>query len=259
MGTVTKALSLLTFFSPDRTEIGLSELARLSGVNKATVYRLMCEMQAAGFVEQAGGERAYRLGSEVMRLAALRDAAVPLLAVSREVCAQLSAATGETAHMSQVQGKRLITLTYSYSTAHAARVMMEDAEVLAFHATGSGLAVLAFADPDLVDGVLGAPLQAFTARTCVDPTALRRVLDQVRTHGVAESIGGFEAEVHSQAAPIFGADQRPVGALAVAAPEGRVTTETRHNIRTQVRAHAQSLTRRIGGFAPAVYPAQEVS
>ena len=41
MGTVTKALSLLTFFTQTRPEIGLSDLTLLSGMNKATTHRLL--------------------------------------------------------------------------------------------------------------------------------------------------------------------------------------------------------------------------
>jgi len=97
MGTVAKALSLLTLFNQSRPEIGLSDVTRLSGLNKATAYRLLSELQAQGFVEQVGTDRAYRLGPEIMRLAALREAAVPLLSVAREVLDRLCTATGETA------------------------------------------------------------------------------------------------------------------------------------------------------------------
>ena len=254
MGTVTKALSLLTYFNHSRPEIGLSDLTRLSGMNKATVYRMMREMQEQGFVEQAGGERAYRLGPEVLRLAALREAAVPLLSVAREVLDALCADTGETAHMSLVRGGALNTLAYRYSPAHATRVMMEDAEVLSFHATSSGLAVLGFADPDFTDAILSRPLKAHTDSTVTDADAIRSALAEVRASGIAESVGGFEAEVHSHAAPVFGADRRPIGALAVAAPVARVTDATRPAIRDRVARHAADLTRRIGGFPPDGFP-----
>ena len=45
MGTVSKALSLLTLFSHARPTIGLSDVTRLSGLNKATAYRLLGELQ----------------------------------------------------------------------------------------------------------------------------------------------------------------------------------------------------------------------
>ncbi len=254
MGTISKALSLLDLFSHNRIEIGLSDITRLSGMNKATVYRLLSALQQRGFVEQAGAERAYRLGPELLRLAALREAAVPLLAASREILDWLCAETGETAHMSLVRGARLNALAYRYSPAHATRVMMEDAEVLSFHATSSGLAVLAFADPDFTDAILSRPLHAHTARTMTDPEAVRDALREVQATGIAESVGGFEAEVHSHATPVFGADRRPVGALAVAAPEARITGRTRALIRARVKRGADDLTRRIGGFFPDAYP-----
>ena len=199
MGTVSKALSLLTYFNHGRTEIGLSDLTRLSGMNKATVYRLMGEMQESGFVEQADGDRSYRLGPQVLRLAALREAAVPILSVSRRVLKDLSEETGETTHLSLVQGTQLNSLSHAYSPRHAARVMMEDAEVLTYHGTASGLAVLAYADPEFVDAVLSGPLHSHTAATVTDPEAIRRQLEEVRRSGMAQSVGGFEAEVHSHA------------------------------------------------------------
>lgn len=254
MGTVTKALSLLSLFTQRRPEIGLSDITRLSGLNKATAYRLLGELQAGGFVEQVGTDRAYRLGAEVLRLAALREAAVPLLSVSRTILEQLCDATGETAHMSLVQGQQLNALTRCYSPRHATRVMMDDAEVLSFHATGSGLAVLAFAEPIFVDEVLQPPLHAFTQNTETDVVAVRESLDDVRNSGIAESVGGFEDDVHSHAAPVFGPDQRPLGALAVAAPEARVTPAQRQVIRTELRRSALDLTHRIGGFPPPEYP-----
>lgn len=256
MGTVTKALSLLTFFNQTRTEIGLSDLTRLSGLNKATAYRLMSELQEAGFVEQAGPERAYRLGPEVLRLAALREVAVPILSVSRQMLDRLSAATGETTHVSLAKDEVLNTIAHAYSPRHATKVMMEDAEVVTYHGTASGLAVLAFADPAFVDRVLARPLVVHTADTLTDPKAIRTQLAAIRAEGIAESIGGFEADVHSHAAPIFGPDGKPLGAIAVAAPVTRMTAQARALIRAELRRAALDLTQGIGGLCPADYPRQ---
>ncbi|MEM7318991.1 MAG: IclR family transcriptional regulator [Pseudomonadota bacterium] len=258
MGTVTKALSLLNYFNHGRLELGLSEITRLSGMNKATVYRLMSELQMAGFVEQIGNDRSYRLGSEVLRLAALREATVPLLSVSQDILHRLCTRTGETAHVSLIQGQQLNTLTHAYSQQHGTRVTMEYAEILSFHGTGSGLAFLAFAEPDFVEHVLSGPLDVHTPQTQTNPERLRSALTTIRKQGFAESIGGFETDVHSHAAPIFGSDQQPVGALAVAAPVSRITPELTNLIRTELVTAAQELTRRSGGFCPPHYPSQPV-
>lgn len=259
MGTVAKALSLLGHFSQTRTEIGLSDLTRLSGMNKATVYRLMTELQAEGLVEQVPGARSYRLGAELLRLAALREAAVPLLGVARQMLSRLADATGETAHMSIVQGRRLNALAHEYSQRHGTRVMMHDAEILSFHATASGLAVLAFAAPDLVRAALAPPLHRFTPQTETDPDRVRAALEEVRRAGLAEAVGGFEADVHSHAAPVFGPDSAPLGALAVAAPVSRMTVDLRARVRAELVACAADMTRAIGGFAPAGFPRREAA
>jgi DNA-binding IclR family transcriptional regulator len=254
MGTTTKALSLLTHFNHGRLEIGLSDLTRLSGMNKATVYRLMSELQEVGFVEQVDGARSYRLGPQVLRLAALREASVPILSASRRVLRELSEETGETTHLSLLQGDQLASLSHAYAPQHATKVMMEDAEVLTFHGTASGLAVLGFAEPGFVERVLSAPLVARTAQTETDPGAIRALIAEVQATGMAQSVGGFEAEVHSHAVPIFGPDRAVMGALAVAAPTSRMTDNQRIAIPRALRAAGLALTERIGGACPPEFP-----
>ena len=254
MGTVSKALSLLTNFNQSRTEIGLSEIARLAGVNKATAYRLLSELQAGGFVEQTGADKTWRLGPEILRLARVREAAVPITTASRAILDRLAAETHETAHVSVLRGTELNALAHAYSTRHATRVMMEDAERLSLHGTGSGLAVLAFSPDEFVESVLSLPLKKHTPDTVTDPTALRALLGPIRETGIAESVGGFEADVHSHAAPVFDTNGLAIGALAVAAPVSRVTADRAPVIKHAVLTGAMELTRAIGGVAPESFP-----
>lgn len=259
MGTVTKALSLLALFTQARPGIGLSDITRLSGLNKATVFRLLTELQAMGFVEQIGPERAYRLGPEVLRLAALREAAVPLKSAVRDTLEHLSKTTGETAHMSHIQGHQLNTLAYAYGARHSTQVRMEDAEVLSFHATSSGLAVLGFSNPAFVDDILSRPLKAHTSETRTDPELIRMDIEKVQKHGLAESIGGFEADVHSLAVPVFGPDRVPIGALAVATPVSRMNAVLKTLICGELHRCALDLTQQIGGLNPSHFPISDAA
>lgn len=254
MGTVSKALSLLNLFSHSRREIGLSDMTRLSGLNKATVYRLLSELQSQGFVEQVGADRAYRIGASVLRLAALREASVPLVEVSRKVLADLSSATNETAHMSVLRGDRLSALNYVYSRTHATNVTMENVDELAFHATASGLAVLAYSSPEFIRSTLDGPLASYTDRTVTDRGEIENLLETVRQSGFAESVGGFEDEVHSYAAPVFGPDRHPIGAVAVATPSARMSSKTAGAIQERVLEASRIFTEKIGGFFPEAFP-----
>jgi DNA-binding IclR family transcriptional regulator len=250
MGTVSKALSLLDYFDRRRPQIGLSELARLSGLNKATVHRMLNELQVHGFVEQVGIGREYRVGPAVLRLASLREASFPTRDVAVPVLERLSDATGETAHAALLQGQRLGMLAFTYSSRHGTRVMMEDAEILPLHATASGLAVLAFSSADFVESVLSGGLERFTGDTLTDPDAINAYLADVRAAGMAEGVGGFESDVHSFAVPLFDRSAVCIGSLAVAAPVARMSPALAAIIARELRAAGADLTALWGGMAP---------
>lgn len=251
MGTVAKALSLLDHFIPARPLIGLSDMARLAGVNKATAYRLLSELQEAGFVEQAGAAREYRLGPAVLRLASLREATVPMREAAMDVLRALADETGETAHMSLMQGGRLVTVAHALSQRHGTRVTMDDASVLSFHGTGSGLAILAHLPEAEAEAILSQPLRAHTSDTVTDPARLRAMMLDVRRTGIAVGIGGFEKDVHSHAAPLFSPEARVIGAIAVAAPVARMTPDLAALICAALARAAADLTERLGGTQPA--------
>lgn len=250
MGTVSKALDLLDLFSRAQPRIGLSDLSRLAGVNKATCYRLMSELQAYGLVEQIGSGREYRLGPAVLRLAALREAEVPMREATLPLLQALARRTGETVHLSQLVAGELRMLSFAYSPAHAMKVMMEDADLLPFHATSSGLAVLAHLPPSAREAILSRPLTAITEKTATDPSLIRRRLDQIRATGVAESTGGFEPDVDSLAVPLFDALGAVSGAVAIAVPAARMTETFKPDARRALIEAGAEATKLLGGAVP---------
>lgn len=250
MGTVGKALDLLDLFTRQRAQVGLSELARLSGLNKATCHRLLTEMESRSLVEQVGPAREYRLGPAVLRLAALRETAVPTRDAAMPVLQALARATGETAHLSLREGDKLVTIAFAYSPAHATKVMMEDADILPWHATSSGQAALAFLPAPDRDEILSRPLSRLTATTETDPARLRARLDEIRTRACAETAGTFESDARSFAVPLFLHGDHAVGALGVAVPATRMTPDLLALIRRETTRAATELIGLWGGQVP---------
>lgn len=254
MGTVAKALELLDLFRRDRPQIGLSDLARLSGVNKATCFRLMSELQVYGLIEQIGAGREYRVGPAVLRLAALREEVAPFKEVVAPILADLAESTGESAHASVLAGDRVELVHFAYSTQHGTRVMMHDADHLPFHASSSGMAILAYAPPALRERVLASGLTAFTSETVTDPNEIRARLGEIERTGYAESAGAFETDVHSIAVPLFNAQSACMGGLAVAAPSARMDDALRSKIKTNIAAAALRVMQLQGGAPPEGFP-----
>jgi len=251
VGTVTKALELLDIFTRQTPRHGLSSIARISGMNKATAFRLLSELQAYGLLEQDSITRDYRLGPAALRLAALRETAVPLRTASRPILEKLAESAGESAHSSVLVAGRLQMLDFAYSAQHATKVIFEDTDILPFHATSSGLAVLAFLPLAQRAQVLAQPLPQLTSQTLTDPLRLDDALDAVRSNGFALIDGGFEAEVVGIAVPIFDPGSECLGALAVAAPIARMTATLRAQIIRALTSAGAELTKTLGGTLPA--------
>jgi DNA-binding IclR family transcriptional regulator len=250
MGTVGKALELLDLFTHRQPQLGLSQIARASGLNKATCHRLLQEMEACGLVEQTGPAREYRLGPAVLRLANLRESAVPTREAAMPALRALADATGETAHLSHLVAGRLQTLAYAYSARHAMAVRMEDADFLPFHATASGLVVLAYAPLAMSETILAAPLPQLTRSTRTDAAAIQARLPTIRAQGYAETDSTFEPEVHGIALPLFDAQTACIGSIAVATPSSRMTAEQRRLTLAALARAAAQITQAWGGCLP---------
>ncbi len=245
MQTVDKALGLLGFFSEARPEIGLSEIARLSGFNKATARRFLLALEKHGFVEQDAKTRAYRLGPGLLRLARVREAVSPVQTVVQPILEGLMSRIGETAHFSLYAGGSLATIGLVEST-KSNRVMLERGEAIPLHATASGIAFMAFARPEIVNSAMGKTLTGHTAHTTTDKQELRKMLQQVRKAGVAVAKGTYEEGVCGIAAPVIGQDRFARGAVAVAAPLSRARRNVIAAIQPEVRRAAADISIAMG-------------
>jgi DNA-binding IclR family transcriptional regulator len=225
MSTVGKAVSLLELFTLHEPEIGLSELARRAGLDKATARRLLMALAAHRLIEQEPRSRCYRLGAGLSRLARIRDAHFPFVRLAAPVIRELSLETGETVHLSEFSAGALLTLHVELS-AKANRVNVDVGQVLPLHGTASGIAFLAASRLEAVGAYLEKPLQAFTSFTMTQPDDLVKAIALAASRGYSRSAQGYEEGVHSIGAAILGTDGQPIGTLAVASPVSRVDDAT---------------------------------
>lgn len=106
--SVGKALRLLTAFQEISPPVGLSELARLTGLPKSTAFRFLADLEQVGFVERDGTE--YRLGLPLFELGnkvpicrpnGLRDSAMHTLS-------RLHSRTGLSVHLGVLEGADVV-------------------------------------------------------------------------------------------------------------------------------------------------------
>ncbi|SNT04202.1 IclR family transcriptional regulator [Antarctobacter heliothermus] len=248
MSSATKTLELLSFFSASRPEIGLSQLCRIAGRDKATTYRHLQALEYAGFVEKNPTTRHYRLGPAVLHLAQVREATVPRKAAVQLSLSQLADATGETAHVSVLSGTVVYSLASCESPRHGTRAVI-DITTFPLHATATGICALAFGPADLFD-VAAAHLDRFTANTPTTPQAVSNLVDNARTTGFGSSNGNYESEVYSLSAPLFDQTELFVGAVTVASVASRFTPDLERKIKRELAKASREITHNWGGTLP---------
>lgn len=249
MSSTSKALELLSLFSTVRPEIGLSDMCRLARRDKATTYRHLQVLEAAGFVEQILATKQYRLGPALLQLGHLREATVPRKAGAEVPAHALADLTGETAHVSVLSGTTLFTLIACESPKHSTRAII-DVTTFPLHATASGICALAFGPSDLFDAAC-ENLEPFTDTTPTISETLRALVDTAQETGFGRSDGRFESEIHSLSAPIFAPTGVFCGAVSVASVGSRFGPDLERIIQTGLATASRDITKSWGGVIPA--------
>src|SRR5688572_5090726 len=184
--SVRRAISLLKAFRYERPEWGLSEIARASGLNKTTAYRLLTALEAEGMVARSSPGDLWRLGDEALAMGAFALRSSDLLTVARPELEALVRATGETASLEILVGEEVVILD-SVEGPSLVGASSEAGTRWPAHATSTGKALLA------AKGGRGfRRLPALTPRTITDPARLGRELDRIRQRGYATAIEELE-------------------------------------------------------------------
>jgi len=247
MSTIGKALSLLDTVSRLEEEAGLTDIARLCALDKATTRRFLVELTKHGFVEQDPVTRKYRIGAAPVRLARIREARYPFLRIALPHIKALAEASAETVHLSEFSGGQLATIHVEDSP-RAHRVIVDVGGNLPFHATASGLAFLAFRPAAEIAAALASPLERFTEYTITDPARIGESLGETRARGFSIGHQGFEIGVVSVAAPILAPNGHPIGCIAVAAPTVRVGKTALQALGAQAVATAEAISEKYYGL-----------
>jgi DNA-binding IclR family transcriptional regulator len=209
---VGRSLSVLGVFDEGHRSLTLSQIGRRAQLPLATAHRLVGELAAARLLVRRG-DGSYEVGARLWRLGllseptTLRETALPHLQ-------DLVAATGHTVHLAVLEGSGAMVIerlagTRTVSTRH------KPGAALPLHCTAVGKALLAHADPAVLEEVM-ASLTRYTPFTITDPRVLERQLQEVRRSGVARSAQEHRMGMSSLAVPVFGSDGI-VAAVAVIA------------------------------------------
>jgi IclR family acetate operon transcriptional repressor len=218
--SLERAFDLLEAMADADGTIGLSRLARQSGLALPTIHRLVRTLVDLGYVRQEPS-RQYSLGPRLIRLG---ESAGRLLGTwSRPYLSRLVDALGESANLAMLDGDQVVYVAQVQSR-QSMRMFTEVGRRVHPHCTAVGKAMLAHLPRGDVQALLArAGMPAQTEHTITDPARFAEEIDRVRARGYAVDDGEQEIGVRCVAVPLLGTPN--CLAVSVSGPAPRMTSD----------------------------------
>lgn len=213
-----KAVSVLQAFTAEDHGVGFTELARRTGLPKATLHRTLASLCEVGLLDR--GPDGWHLSGQLFELGMRASVERTLLEVATPFLEDVYEATHETVHLGVREGSEVVYVAKLGGHRQASAPSRVGGR-MPVHATAIGKALLAHAPEEERVRVLTGPLERRTPRTITAPGRIRQQLDQVRETGVALEFEESAPGLTCVAAPVLDALDRPVAAVSVTGPVTR--------------------------------------
>ena len=243
---VEHAIDVLEALAATERPMGVSDIARRTGLSKATVHHLLATLEGRRFVMRDEAAPLYRLSWALYELGTNVVRGVDLSRIARPHLDRLAAETSESVLLAILDDDAVLYLDRGEAPS-GLRMNANAGRRSPLHATASGKILLAFAgDRNLVDRIIGQPLPQLTRTTITDPAVLRQQLAEIRQRGFATCWQEREVGLCSLAVPLSNYTGVVVGSLAVAGPATRLSTRTMQAHLTPLLATARRISTQLG-------------
>ena len=239
--SLERGLAVLRVFDAEHSALSLSDVARLTGLTRATARRLLMTFEKLGYMTSDG--RLFMLGPKVLDLGYayvssmhVSEIAQPYMeALSERVHESVSASVldgDEIVYVARVPTKRIMTISLALGSRLPATI------------TSMGRVLLAGLPVEELDALLARTRTTpRTERTVVEPERLREVIDEVRRQGWALVDQELEDGLRSVAAPVRDRSGRALAAINVSTHAGRVNIrELRNDILPELLSVSEAVS-----------------
>lgn len=237
-GLLNRAFKVLRVVSSYPEGIGLSELARLSEVPKATCFRIITVLQDEGVLVHDEGNKRARLSIGALSILGGILTQSGVVGGIREVLDQLSAETGETSGFDMLHDNEIIVLLQQVGPSLIGQTTKQTPRAQPPWLTSTGKAILAHRSSEEVTALLAPSFSSENMRTL---ELFVNSLDAVREHGYSWVFGELERDAAAIGAAVQ-TEGVPKYAVWIGGPTYRITPETAPKLGKLVVAAAQTVS-----------------
>ncbi|WP_315725150.1 MULTISPECIES: IclR family transcriptional regulator [unclassified Bradyrhizobium] len=258
--SLRRALKLLRILSQGDPEgLRLKDIAEAAGCSQPTAHRMLQDLAAEGFAEQAAGKR-YRLALDFYVLAARAGQASGLRDAARPALLRLSATLSDTIFLLVRNGFDAVCLD-RVEGPFPIRSFTGDIGGKVPLGLGQGsLAILANLPEDEQEAVIRFNIPRLLDRGFLDEASLRSALAQARVQGWVNTSTGLIPGMAGVGVPVLDAQGRAVAALSVGTLAERLNAERLPHVVRILQSEAQALAEKLNPFDVALrYPSRSLS
>lgn len=214
--SLSRTVRILETFDPGTRDLSLTQITHRAGMPASSVYRLVGEMAGLGLLEKLPNRR-YRVGQRLWELANRTPGALGLREIAKPYLQDVQATIRQHTQLGILKGAEVLYL--ERISGHQSVINLTIiGGTMPFHATSSGLVLMAHSDPKTVEKALDAPLNDYALAPRPNATAMRRILGEVRRDGYAVTKGYIHVDATAVAVPIMGPFGHAAASLAVVVP-----------------------------------------
>ncbi len=229
------------------SEHGDEDLATLTnevGLARTTTYRLLAALASEDLVTREPGG-AYRLGPGIIQLAMRAGRSDQLRTLAHSHLQSLAADSGETATLHVLSNGSVLVVDQVVAR-QLVGVSHEVGLSAPLHATSTGKALLAALEPDERAELLSGRLSRLTSKTVTSKRRLDEHLKLAKKRGYATAVDELELGFTAVGAAIVDAGGRPLAAISIGGPSGRLNGKARSRAGAAVRDAAALLSATLG-------------
>lgn len=215
--SVEKALDVLLLFSTEEQELAHVEIARKMGWTTSTASRFLSTLLKKDFLLKNEENGKYRLGHRIYYLGALVRNNAGLRRVGLPVMERINRETQETVHIFVRDGIHRVCVE-QVDSPQKIRMASEIGVRDKLWVGCTGRVLLAYCPEEKRERLFQ---QILEAEPGVDVASLRDKIMRVRQRGFSSKDGPWDRHCGCAAAPIFNADGKLEGCLAISTPDFR--------------------------------------
>jgi DNA-binding IclR family transcriptional regulator len=241
-----KAMLVLETVLEHNRPVGLPALAAQLGLPRQTVHRVLQQLEANGLLQRDQSRDRFTVGPRMTRLAFQALNASSHSGPTRAILKSLVDEIGETCNIGVLDGHDVVYVD-RVECDWPLRVQLQAGSHVPAHCTSIGKMLLAHLGRRTRQRILtAAPLARYTENTITDAGELEVALAEIRKRGISTNNQEFAVGMISVAVPIRDDAGQPIAALAVHAPEARMSLENGKSHMPRLEATAARLARAWG-------------